>query len=60
MLREPWARGLVCSDIEGFAVTTDGELILLDECGNYAYPRRSCFALSGSDSGGCTNIQNLP
>lgn len=42
-LREPWARGLVYSDIEGFAVTTDGELILLDECGNYVYPPPELF-----------------
>jgi hypothetical protein len=42
-LKEPWARGLVYSDIEGFAVTTDGALILLDECGNYAYPPPELF-----------------
>jgi hypothetical protein len=42
-LKAPWDRGLVYSDIEGFAVTTDGELILLDECGNYVYPPPELF-----------------
>ena len=59
-LKEPWARALIYSDIEGFAVTTDGELILLDECGNRVYPPPELLALSGSDSGGCTNLQNPP
>jgi hypothetical protein len=27
---EPWARGLVYCDMEGFAVESDGSLILLD------------------------------
>lgn len=31
---------LMRCDIEGFAITEDGDLILLDECGNY------CFANS--------------
>ena len=35
--REKWAKGLVYCDIEGFALQEDGTLILLDECGNYAY-----------------------
>lgn len=36
-LHEDWAKGLVYCDIEGFAITEDGELILADECGNFAY-----------------------
>jgi len=36
-LREVWAQGLVYCDIEGFALFDDGTLMLLDECGNWAY-----------------------
>ena len=42
-LREPWARGLIYCDIEGFAVQSDGSLILLDECGNHVYPPPEVF-----------------
>ena len=35
-LEEEWAKGLVYSNIEGFAITKDGKLILLDQNGNYA------------------------
>ena len=34
-LTEAWARDLVYCDMEGFAVTEDGSLLLADECGNY-------------------------
>ena len=37
-LYEPWAKGLMYCDMEGFAVGYDGSLYLLDECGVY----RSC------------------
>ena len=36
-LHEDWAKDLIYCDIEGFAITEDGELILADECGKYAY-----------------------
>ena len=36
-LHEEWARGLCYCAIEGFAITEDGELILADECGKFAY-----------------------
>jgi hypothetical protein len=29
--------------MEGFAVTTDGALILLDECGRHVYPPPELF-----------------
>lgn len=35
--QEKWAKNLVYCDIEGFFLSEDGELILADECGNYAY-----------------------
>lgn len=31
---EAWADGLMCHDMEGFAVMPDGRLFLIDECGN--------------------------
>lgn len=31
--QEDWARNLAVDDIEGFAVTTDGAVVLIDECG---------------------------
>lgn len=34
-LTEEWAKGLIYCDMEGFAVTEYGDLILLDECGRY-------------------------
>ena len=36
-LHEEWARNLVYCDMEGFAITEDGDLILTDECGNFVY-----------------------
>lgn len=36
-LKEDWAKCLVYCDIEGFALTEDGVLVLMDECGNVAY-----------------------
>ncbi len=34
-LDDDWVCRLILTDIEGFAVTESGHLILLDECGNY-------------------------
>ena len=34
---EEWAKGLIYCDIEGFFIGEDGTLVLLDECGNWAY-----------------------
>ena len=36
-LHEEWAQGLVYCDMEGFAITEDGYLVLMDECGNVVY-----------------------
>lgn len=35
--KEDWAKRLCYCDMEGFAITQDGMLILLDECGKYTY-----------------------
>jgi len=37
VLDEEWASDLIYCDMEGFALLEDGNLILLDECGNWAY-----------------------
>jgi len=42
---EPWAKGLVYCDMEGFAVEDDGTLVLMDECGTYVYPPAQRFSL---------------
>ena len=34
---EEWAQRLNPCDTEGFCITEDGNLILMDECGNYAF-----------------------
>lgn len=36
-LKEEWAKSLIYCDIEGFAITEDGTLILADECGKMVY-----------------------
>lgn len=35
-LNEEWAYNLIYCDMDCFALTEEGELILLDECGQYA------------------------
>ena len=34
---EEWAQNLTPCDVEGFCINEDGNLLLMDECGNYAY-----------------------
>jgi hypothetical protein len=36
-LKEEWAKGLIYCDMEGFFIGEDGTLILVDECGKFAY-----------------------
>lgn len=36
-LHEDWTRSLVYCDMEGFAITEDGDLVLMDECGSVVY-----------------------
>ena len=50
-LNEDWARGLIYCDMEGFAITEDGGLILLDECGNYAYCPEGRFEVVMKEEG---------
>ena len=34
---EEWAQNLIPCDMEGFCINEDGNFLLMDECGNYAY-----------------------
>jgi RNA polymerase subunit RPABC4/transcription elongation factor Spt4 len=36
-LNEEWAKNLIYCDIDTFAITEDGVLVLTDDCGNMAY-----------------------
>ena len=36
-LNEEWAQSLIYCDMEGFAITEDGNLVLMDECGHVVY-----------------------
>ena len=42
-LHEEWAKSLVYCDMEGWALQDDGQLVLMDECGNYEYADRERF-----------------
>ena len=42
-LHEDWAKHLCYCDMEGFAIEEDGTLLLVDECGQFAYADRERF-----------------
>ena len=42
-LHEDWAKNLCYCDMEGWAITDDGTLLLVDECGRFAYADRERF-----------------
>ena len=42
-LHEEWAKHLCYCDMDGWALQDDGSLLLLDECGRYAYADRERF-----------------
>ena len=42
---EEWAKRLVYCDIDCFAITEDGTLLLIDDCNNIAYPPRDRFTV---------------
>lgn len=43
---EEWAKALCSCDMEGFFIGQDGELILADECGNYAFCDKERFQVT--------------
>lgn len=42
-LHEEWAKHLCYCDMEGWAIENDGTLLLVDECGRFAYADRERF-----------------
>ena len=42
-LHEEWAKHLIYCDIDGWAIGDDGSLMLLDDCGSFAYADRERF-----------------
>lgn len=42
-LHEEWAKHLCYCDMDGWALQDDGSLLLLDECGRFAYADRERF-----------------
>lgn len=42
-LHEDWAKHLCYCDMEGWAIMNDGTLLLVDECGKFAYADRERF-----------------
>ena len=47
LLEEEWAQNLIKCDIDDFYLSSDGQLILADECGNFSYvPREEKFIVN--------------
>lgn len=47
MAEEEWAKYLIKCDMEGLFIGEDGQLILADECGNFAYvPREEKYVIT--------------
>ena len=42
-LHEDWAKDLCYCDMDGWAIMDDGTLLLVDECGRFAYADRERF-----------------
>ena len=55
-LKEDWAKSLIYCDIEGFAITEDGTLVLMDECGNVAYCPDDRFEILFDNDGSVDDI----
>ena len=48
-LHEEWAKHLCYCDMEGWAIENDGTLLLVDECGRFAYADRERFKVVWDD-----------
>ena len=48
-LHEDWAKHLIYCDIDGWALGDDGSLILIDDCGRFAYADRERFKVVWED-----------
>lgn len=49
-LREKWAKNLIYCDMDGVAVTQDGALLILDECGRFEYCPSDRFEIISENS----------
>lgn len=61
-LTEDWAKNLIYCDIDCFAMTEDQHLILMDDCGNIAYPppdRFKVIFLKGEESNAPLTLDEL-
>ena len=47
--RENWAKHLLKNDIDQFAITEDGKIILIDDCGNMVYCPKDRFTIIKED-----------
>lgn len=52
-LTEDWAKGLIYCDMEGFALSEDGTLILLDETGRFVYADLDRFEVVIDEAARC-------
>ena len=43
---EEWTKNLIPFDIDGFCINENCDLILIDECGNYAYCPKDRFQVN--------------
>lgn len=57
-LNEEWAKGLCYCDMDGFAITDDGCLVLLDECGNFEYCDEERFEVKFVERT-CTYVEHV-
>ena len=48
-LHEDWAKHLIYCDIDGWAIGDDGSLMLIDDCGRFAYADRERFRVVWED-----------
>lgn len=48
-LHEDWAKHLIYCDIDGWAISDCGSLMLLDDCGSFAYADRERFKVVWED-----------
>ena len=49
-LHEDWAKQLCYCDMDGWAIGDDGALLLVDECGRFAYADRERFKVKWNES----------
>ena len=48
-LHEDWAKQFCYCDIDGWAIEDDGSLLLVDECGRFAYADRERFKVKWNE-----------